>query len=217
MIEQAVREAPSRREIRKVLGLDPDRPVLLYLLSDQSGSHWYFSLHARADSDYFHVQQKITSVLGRHPEFQVVIKGHVGSAYHPLETWIGQKGWTHLRSIVTPPFQDLLNLAEAVIIDAPSTTVLQALQTNCNLYIFDDWFRWEPGAKEALVRCSFFSDNLDTFCLRLDEDLNSQQAFRTRLSDDGYLNRYCYSDPKVSAGRLFSRAVDRFLSEQDPH
>ena len=214
MIQQSVREAPSRRAIRRVLGLDPDYPVILYLLTVMDGNWRYISYRLPSDSTYFRIQRRIVSVLGKHPEYQMVIKDHPASAYDPLSFWVMRQEWSHIKIISSPSFPDLLHLADVVIIDMSTTAILQALQTNCALYVFNNWFRWEPEARLSLEQCAFYSDNLDAFCERLDTDLTSRRALVPRSRDDSYSRRFCYSDPNLSATQLAVEAIQQCISEK---
>lgn len=213
MIDRGVREAPGRKQIRRELGLEQNSAVVLYILSNFPGSQYYFSHHAKSDSGYFRIQRRITNVLGAHPEYQVVIKGHVATACDPLRRIILKRGWSHIKSMKSPPFQELVNLADAVIIDAPATTILQALHADCNLYVFNDWFQWEPGAREALEECCFFSEDLDRFCARLEYDLATGQIVQSHPRTSEYLDLFCFSDTRIHAGRMFAESVAQFLQD----
>lgn len=217
MIEHATQKAPSRRSIRRALKLNPDRAVILYLITAMTGNHRYISYQQPSDSDYFGIQRRITSVLGSHSEYQVVIKNHPASPYFPLKTWILREKWSHIKTLSEPPFSELLNLADTVIIDTPTTTLLQALQRECSIYVFNNCFRWEPNTIQALQQCVFYANDIDVFCKQLDADLTSQQVLLPRVSSDRYKNLYCHSNPDITAARLTAKGIKQFIYENRSH
>jgi len=208
MIEQSARQAPSRRAIRRRLGLDVDRPVILYLLTNMDRNWRYISYRTPSDSTYFRVQRRIASVLVKHPEYQVIIKDHPGSAYAPLRAWIANHEWPHIRMLSEWPYAALIHLADTVIMDAPATSMIQALQAQNTIYIFNNWYKWEPDALEALRRCAFYSDDLDLFCERLDADLASGGALEPRLENDDYLRLFCRPSQRMPSACLAADAVE---------
>lgn len=213
MIEKITREAPSRRAIRQALKLDQNRPVVLYLLTNMDGNWRYISYRIPSDSTHFRIQKRIVSVLARHSSYRVVIKEHPGSAYQPLETWIAHQRWPQVKVLRGVPYSALIHLADVVIIDAPATAMFQALQTRNAIYVFNDWFRWEPEALEALKRCSVYSNNLDAFCERLDADLSSGRALEGRCRNDDYLHLFCRPHHDIPSALLAAKAIKSVLKD----
>lgn len=208
MIERSTREAPSRRAIRRTIGLDVDRPVILYLLTNMDRNWRYLSYRIPSDSTCFRIQRCIASVLAKHPEYQVIIKDHPGSAYAPLRTWIANHEWSHIRMLSEWPYAMLIHVADTVIMDAPATSMIQALQTQNAIYVFNNWYKWEPEALESLQKCAVYSDDLDLFCERLDADLDSGRAFEPRPENDDYLRLFCRPSQGVPSARLAADAVE---------
>lgn len=211
MIEQSTCEALPRRAIRRIIGLDMDRPVILYLLTNMDRNWRYLSYRIPSDSTCFRIQRRIASVLAKNPEYQVIIKDHPGSAYAPLRTWIANYEWSHIRTLSEWPYAMLIHVADTVIMDAPATSMIQALQAQNAIYVFNNWYKWEPGALDALQRCAFYSDDLDLFCERLHADLISGRAIEPRPKNNDYLRLFCKPPDGVPGARLAANAIEDVL------
>jgi hypothetical protein len=210
-IARVRQEAPSRRAIRRYLGLDVRKPVVSYAPTAMDGNWRYLSYRAPSDSTCFRVHRQILSVLGRHPEYQVIVKTHsdlIASVFHQ---WLSCQGWSHVKLITDVPFSALVNLVDTLIVDLPSTTLLEALQTNSAIYVFNNWVKWEPGTIEALRKVAFYSGDLDVFCERLDADLADGTAVQPRPRDEEFLRLFCLPKGDVPSARIAAQAIQEVL------
>lgn len=151
MIEEAVARAPARERIRALLGVEGDARVALYVPTGLSGEEWYASRRAPTDSAYFRQETAIVRTLARLEGTRVVVKEHPFGRPTPLEAWCAPLAVVDL--LYEPEFSQLIHLADLVVLDAPSTTLVQALFGSAPIYVIDHpVFEWEPGVREHLTR-----------------------------------------------------------------
>jgi hypothetical protein len=213
-IEALATVAPSRVSVRRFLRVDRARPVVAYAPTNLQGNSRYLSYRAPSDRTCFRVHRRIIEVLASHPAYQIVVKDHPTGGWPSLGRWIRQKGWDHVDLIKSPHFRDLVNLADAVVIDLASTVLLEALQTDCRIYLYNDWLKWEPGILDAMRKVTTYYDDLDAFCARLGRDLESGEAIQPRLlPDESFLDLCCKPKRQRSSAELAAACLLRPLKD----
>jgi hypothetical protein len=205
MIEAVARTAPARHQIREELGIAPNELVVLYVPTGLSGDDWYAGRRSPTDSAYF--QQQVATVralvdLGTH---RVVVKD---LPYHerptPLDRWCAALAEVDFR--YEPGFSRLINLADAVVLDAPSTTLIEALFGDGAVYLIDDpVLGWEPGVREHLVAHGV----VVTDFTHLAADLG---AGRSQAGYSQTVREPLIASADVSAARRAAEAVVRIAS-----
>lgn len=151
MIEQDAAAAQKRADARRKLGFAEDERLVLLAPTALSGDEWFIGRRQPLDVRYFRhlvaLVQELLAVEG----VRIVIKEHaVGPG--PLEVWArGRKDLplTFLRG----RFSEHLNLADAMVLDFASTTLVQALNGSARVYVVKHPITaWEPGVLEHLDR-----------------------------------------------------------------
>lgn len=150
MIEEAIARAPERARIRATLGIPEGEYVALYVPTALSNEQWYASRRTPDDSTYFRQETRVVDELLR-LGFRVVVKEHTFGRPTPLELWCGPLPGVDV--LYEPRFSDLIHLADVIVLDAPSTTLVEALFGSASIVIVDHpVFAWEPGIREHLTR-----------------------------------------------------------------
>ena len=152
MIEAGIDAAPVRDQIRRRLGYDPADRIVLYVPASLSGNHWYASYRTPPDNIYFRQGlQIVQSMLGLE-DWKVAIKEHTVEPSLPFEVWLRSRDLAErVSAFREPPYRELVHFADAIVIDFPSTTLIQAMAGSARIYLVDsDLFRWEPGVVEEL-------------------------------------------------------------------
>jgi hypothetical protein len=154
MIEEAVRRPLSRSRARRQVGLAESDRVALFVPTNYSRNHWYGGWRLPTDGVYYREQTEVLGALLGLEGLRVVIKEHPASQHSALERWAEREAAPGRVQVVrTPPFARLVHLADAVVIDAPSTTLVEALLGSAKIVVVDNpVFHWEPGVREHLVR-----------------------------------------------------------------
>jgi hypothetical protein len=151
-VEEAVALAPGRPEMRRRLGVESDALVGLYVPTNLSGDEWYASRRAPPDSSYFRHQTSVIRSLLTVTGLSVVVKEPRAVGGSPLDRWCRAFA-DSVRVIDEPDFGQLVHLADVVVIDLPSTTLVQALFGSARIYVVDHpVLKWETGVVEHLAR-----------------------------------------------------------------
>lgn len=96
-------------------------------------------------------QQAVLSSLAAQERFDVVVKEHPSVLDSHLEDWCEARLPGRVRFLYGPTFARLVHLADAVVVDYPSTSLLQALFGRARILVTDDPIsEWEPGVREHL-------------------------------------------------------------------
>lgn len=151
--------------LRRRWGLDPARPVVVYCATQVYGHKFYSSYcYPKSDSEYFAVQARIVTVFRDFPDVQLIVKEHPKTAgSFPLQAFVRAQGLANCRFLKEEPLEELLGVADAFILDSPTTTFLEILTTDKPVLVFNDWFRWSEEALAALKARAGFSADLDEF------------------------------------------------------
>jgi hypothetical protein len=151
LIEAAAASAPARERVRARLKIRGDERVVLYVPTALSGNHWYASRRSPIDTIYFDHQVDVVRSLLTLNGWQLVIKEHPGIPESPIQHWC-QRFAPGRALVVGGNFAELIHLADAVLLDIPSTTVPLALFGSAAIYVIDHPIaKWEPGVREHLA------------------------------------------------------------------
>lgn len=153
MIEQAAAEAPGRLESRRRLDLGDEETVVLFAPNALSGDAWFAGRRAPLDLGHVRHQVALLEELLSLDGVRVVVKEHPQWAgAGPLDAWARSTG-AHAAFVRDRPFAELVHLADALVLDFPSTTLVQALHGSSRLYVVRHPITvWEPGVVEHLER-----------------------------------------------------------------
>lgn len=150
MIEEAVQQAPTRDETRSALGIDAGTRLVLYAPTGLTGDDWYASRRAPPDSVYFRQETRVVQALAAIDGARLVVKEHPYARPTPLERWCD--GLANVELLYEPAFSSLVHAADLIVLDAPSTTLVEALFGTAPIYIVDHpVYAWEPGVREHLI------------------------------------------------------------------
>jgi hypothetical protein len=151
MIEAAAASAPPRERVRARLKIRSDERIVLYVPTALSGNDWYASRRSPIDTVYFDHQVDVVRALLTLDGWRIVIKEHPGIRESPIELWC-QRFARRRALVVGGNFGEVIHLADAVLLDIPSTTVPLALFGSAAVYVIDHpVVKWEPGVREHLT------------------------------------------------------------------
>jgi hypothetical protein len=212
-----LRRAPGRSELCRRFGLDPTRRIVIYVLTTILGNQRYISYHGWSDSEYFRITKHIMSLFTAYHDIQLVLKVHPNEAHprSPLVEYVQDQGLRNCKIVGAYPFDQMVNLADMFIMDVSTTALLQMMTTDTPIYIFNNLFRWEPEALEALRKRVYLFDDLDAFCQQLDMDLRSGRCFERLLVDRTFLQLYGVPEEGTAAERCAQAIREIALGQQD--
>lgn len=149
MIEEAAASAPSRAELRRELGIRAEELVVLLVPTALSGDGWYAGRRVPFDLSYFRHQIAVVEALLSVEGLRVLVKEHTDDV-GPLETWSRSTG-SPVSFVRDKAFPELIHLADAVVLDFASTTLVQALHGSGHVYLVSHPITaWEPGVLDHL-------------------------------------------------------------------
>lgn len=142
--------APPRTVIRSRLGVGEREQVVLYVPTDVSGDEWVTGNRAPSDSDHVRHQRSVLAALVD-TRMTPVLKPHPAPDDGALEAW-ARDAIPRVRILREERFAELIHLADAVLLDFPSTSLVQALRGSARIYVVEHPLSvWEPGVREHLA------------------------------------------------------------------
>lgn len=187
---------------------DPNRKITVMYVPTKLNHSISFN-YTPLDTTYFQMQKRIFETLAEFPSVNVILKlgpGKVGPN-SPLKDLA--------RSILTDPvivekpFISVVDLADAIIVDWPSTVFLEALSTRLPIIAYMDLTvaRVEPSALDLLSSRAFVSSSFEDFLedIRRFAENPSDCAAEKDVDDTKFMEKYAFptEGPDV-ASRLVS-------------
>ncbi|MFC1951967.1 hypothetical protein ACFLYI_02860 [Chloroflexota bacterium] len=179
------------RRTKKLIPSSSDKKVILYVTTNFYQNTLYISLPPPfSDNHYWHTQRAILDVLAQHQDYTIVVKTHhtLTCRDTPLRWYAREKGFENCRFIKNEcSFTDLLPRADVLVIDWPSTVLLQALTTSKPVFVYTGHIHIDNQAQKSLEhraschrKLGDFIDALDNFLSGspIDVDLNDTEFFR---------------------------------------
>ncbi len=189
-------------KVKKLFPLNSQKKTLLYATANFYQNDLYVSLSPPfSDNHFWYTQRMILDVLARHRDYNIVVKLSPARGYRdtPLSSYASEKGIENCRFIKDEcSFTDLLALADVLVIDFPSTVLLQALSTLKPIFVFTGHLHIDDRAQELLARraschrqLADFTDALDRFLTggKTMVDLNDREFLRKYGTADGMSGR----------------------------
>ncbi len=178
---------------RKRLGLNTNKKVVLYATSlffqNTLQLAW---MPPYLDNRIWQRQRSIIDILGRHNEYNIIVKMHPNPMYRepPLRPYAKDKGFENLIFIRDEyPFTELLPLADIIVLDWPQTTLLQALTTSKPIFAYTGQLAIDEKSLRLLRRRTFCHPDLKSFVDAIGGFL-SGGSIDMDLDNNEFLQRY---------------------------
>ena len=206
LVQREKKAAPiSRRSSKK---------KLLYVTSCFLGNAFGASTYPPFSDDRFWItQQRIIDLLGRHPEYDVVVKMHPGQSRDPpVRDYAEDKGYKNISFIRNEvPFRDLIFQTDVIVGDLPSTTLVQALTTSRPMFVYLGHYKLEDKPLALLKKRAYCSLDLEDFIGMLDDYLQGRVHKPVDLNNKEYLEGYGISSQGCGAGKRAATALKRLI------
>lgn len=149
LIERGVAAALERPVARNELGLDDGDLGILLVPTGFSGDGWFAGRRAPPDLTYLRHQISVVEQCIGVGDCRVVVKEHTRDR-GVLEDWAA-RGELPVSFVRGRQFSELVHGPDAVVLDFPSTTLVQALRGKARIYVVKHPVTlWEPGVVEHL-------------------------------------------------------------------
>ncbi|WP_156164043.1 hypothetical protein [Methanosarcina sp. 1.H.T.1A.1] len=165
-----------------------------------------------SDILFWQTQKSIVDILGQHNNYTVTIKLHPSSYdVHPLQYYSIDCGYDHFTFIRREEsFTELLQKADAVIIDFPFTTLLQALTTKKPVFAYTGLVHYNENAQRSLSKRAICSRNLDEFLCKLDKYL-TDNVYEANLKNNEFLEMYGIASREGTSKKRAPEELNKIL------
>lgn len=185
MMDRARAHVINRTVGLRALGLDPQKPVVMFVIQNVCWNREYVPYTERDDRRTWRIEKQILEVLARHANFQIILKGHPATSYPltPLRAHAQSLFGERFRYVASWPFIDMLDMADVFILGYAVTTIYQALTRSRRVYAINDFYPVVPFHRHLLEGATYYAEDVDSFCTMLDADLATGDAFRPSTKD----------------------------------
>lgn len=206
-IAQAKDDIPSNYPPNKT---EKSRKVI-YVSSSLMGDQRYHAYHIHPDIWNWRLQRELIKIFGHFPEIQFIAKLHPRDIVkNPIDDWFRHNPIPNVKIVRDVPFSKLLHHADLIIMDHPSTTLVQALTTNKKIILYADrtFFRFDPHALELVKKRVVFSETKEQFFKDIERVLNEDDWALPEPINDEFLRGY---GTYLNDGRSAERAVQALI------
>jgi len=186
----------------------------LYVTTNFYQNFLYISFFPLLSDNYFWcTQQAVVDVLRKHEDYTTIIKIHPNLTVRetPLRSYIKEKEFENCQFIKNEYFfSDLLSIADIVVIDFPSTVLLQALTTTKPIFVLLKHLRVEKNAVDLLKHRAYCYSGMEEFTKALNQYLDSGNIMQQiDLNNRDFLKLY---GTHLDDGKNANRVVDVLMS-----
>lgn len=167
------------------------------------------------DNGFWVTQREIIKVLGKYKDYSIMIKQHPTHVIRdtPIRSYVEEKGFKNFSFIKQErSVLELISIADAIIIDLPFTTILQALTTVKPLFVYLGYVHYDEDACYLLGKRAIYSRDLIDFNDKLDKYL-SNKIFEADINNKDFLINYGTASLEGSPGLRASRALKQVINE----
>ncbi len=137
----------------------------LYVTAPYKNNNLYVgSSSLRTDNELWATQKRILDILGR-LNVKTIFKLHPSQCNDEhIRDFLTERGYVNIRPIKREAsYVDLLAKAPCVILDSPTTTLLQALAAKKTIFAYQGHIRFTEYARSLLDKRAYVGDDLDEF------------------------------------------------------
>jgi hypothetical protein len=165
---------------------------ILYVTTNYYSNYLYVSYeYPFHDNEIWETQKAIIDTIGDRPG--AVVKLHPSTTDGAqFEEFIRMRGYSGLDLVqgAKRSFTGLLEEAEVVIIDFPSTTLLQAIAAGKTIFVLTRYLSLSGPALATLQKRAYWSDDLGEFTALLEAYLDGETRGGPDPADTGFLELY---------------------------
>lgn len=169
------------------------RQRIVYITSTYHQNSWFYSPDTMISDNLFYRDQ-VTIItflqrLAKNKNFEIIVKTRP-STHFMAPPWLKQLKNTTIQIVdESPTVKQLLEDGCAVVIDHPSTTVLEACCTKLPIFVLLNHFRHSPEAVGWLKKRAVCTHQAQELVSRLDDYLKNGE-YPANLEDETFLNAY---------------------------
>jgi len=213
----ALSQARQSKKVKK-LANTMSKKVVLYETTNYYQNSLYLSIPPPfSDNHFWHTQRMILDTLAKHHDYTAVVKLHPNPMYRApsLRACAETNKFKNCRFFRDEyTFAELLSVADALVVDFPTTTLLEALTTSKPVFVYTEHIHINPKARELLERRAFCYQELENFVDALDKYLSEGKIDRkVDLNDRKFLEAYgtgpCGRGAAARAAKALKHTISR--------
>ncbi len=190
---------------KKFVKLTLGKKVVLYVTTNFLQNALYISFPPPySDNNIWRTQRAILGVLAKHEDYTMIVKIHPNPICRdpPMRLYSKENKFENCQFVKDEcAFTDLLPIADLLVIDAPSTILLQSLTTSKPIFVYTGHLHLDAQAQKMLEQRAFCYRNLKSFVDALDGYLSKGKINkRVNLNDEKFLNAYGTSSQEKGSG-----------------
>jgi len=200
----------ERRAIRRRLNVPDTEPLIVFVPTAMMGYARQLCLDSYVDMPYYELQLRVFELFGAHPRVAFAYKPFVNCIRSPLRTafrWLCPTG----RWVLSPRLTTLMWAADAIVIDFPSTALLEAVLTRAPILVLADRaaVRLTTEGRDTLRRRATVAETQDEFLTALADLLRASHRLGPAPVDRQFEKAFARH---IGDGRSASRALDALLA-----
>ncbi len=180
--------------VSRYIRLNQEKKVVVYVTTNLHQNDFYIRRHdlpMPSDNHNWRRQQAILDTLGNYGDYTIIIKEFPSlfGRDAPLRSYATEKSFENCQFIKNEcSFADLLSVADAIVMDACSTPLLQALTTSKPIFVYSGPYIGEQFQRLLGQRASCYQD-FRSFLQAIDRFL-SGGVMDVDLNDTEFLRKY---------------------------
>jgi len=183
---------------------------LLYASSILMGNIWYISFNL-SDSRYYQYQKKLMDIICDCKDVSLLLKlAGDDRTYNPITSFIKTKHHPDCQILNNMPFVDVLQHADLILLDMPTTALLEAIATKVPVIAFDFGDSpFDTPAKEMLKKRVWWADSQTEFFDLIKQVLTDDNWSKWDKQNSEFLEAYA----TASHGQETTRYIKKKLME----
>ncbi len=179
------------QQVRSKLRIKPEKPMILYIPTMLRGHLSYLCCCDYPDVSYFELQVQVIQLFQRFKDFCFIYKSFVDAVKNPIHQFIRNSG-SNILDITSPRLTKLMWAADAIIVDFPSTGLLEVLLTDKPLIIYADHraLRMLSEAKQMLRKRATLAETPEEFLQQIEQFLDKGDFASVQNPDTSFLRAY---------------------------
>jgi hypothetical protein len=174
---ESVKHQKISYRIKKFVEKNKNKTVLYVITNFYQNSLYISSPPPFSDNIYWRTQQRIMDILGKQVNWNVLVKLHPSRMYResPLSAYTKERGYNCKFIKNECYFKELLPIANAIVIDFPSTILLESLMTEKPIFVYGDYLKMYRNALNMLRKRVYYSENIHEFTQMLGDYLSGKK------------------------------------------
>jgi hypothetical protein len=201
---------------KKFVKLIPGKKVVLYVTTNflQNATNVSFP-PPYSDNNIWHTQRTILGILAKHNDHTTIVKTHPNPICRdsPMRLYSKENKFENCQFVRDEcDFPDLLPIADLLVIDFPSTTLLQALTTSKPIFVYTGHLHLDAQAQKMLEQRAFCYRDLKSFVDALDRYLSKGKIDKhVSLNDKKFLTAYGMSLQEKGSGLRAAKMLKEIM------